>query len=192
MTAWTERRYAVVDVEGNGHQPPDLLELAVVPIDRGVIGELATWLFQPEQPITPMARRIHGISDDMVGGAPVFASLATDVQAHLDGAVFVAHNASVDLGVLKRKLPGFAPDDVLDTLRLARRLLPDQPNHRPGSLVSMLDLARDLPSGLRPHRAGYDALVTARLFVYLANSAAYAPLSFEALRDGPGGSDALF
>ena len=66
MTAWSEHRYVVVDVEGNGHQPPDLVELAVVPIERGVIGEPATWLFQPEQPITPMARRIHGITDDNV------------------------------------------------------------------------------------------------------------------------------
>lgn len=192
MTAWTEHRYAVVDVEGNGHQPPDLVELAVVPIVDGVIGEPVTWLFQPEQAITTMARRIHGISNDMVMGAPVFASLAADVRARLDGAVIVAHNAAVDLGVLKRKLPGFAPDDVLDTLRLARRFLPDQPNHRLGSLVSALDLAYGLPPGLCPHRAGYDALVTARMFVYLANSAASAPLSFEALRDGPGDSDALF
>lgn len=190
MTAWTEHRYVVVDVEGNGHQPPDLVELAVVPIVDGVIGEPVTWLFQPEQPITSMARRIHGISNDMVMAAPVFASLAAAVRARLDGTVIVAHNAAVDLGVLKRKLPGFAPDDVLDTLRLARRLLPDQPNHRLGSLVSALDLAHGLPPGLRPHRAGYDALVTARLFVYLASSAA--PLSFEALRDGPGDSDALF
>ena len=192
MTAWTERRYAVVDVEGNGRQPPNLVELAIVPIECGVIGELVTWLFQPEQPITPMARRIHGISNDMVRGAPAFASLAVDVKARFDGAALVAHNASVDLGVLKRKLPGFTPDEVLDTLRLARRSLPDQPNHRLGSLVSALDLARDLPPGLRPHRAGYDALVTARLFVFLANSAASAALSFETRRDGPGRSDALF
>lgn len=192
MTAWTEYRYAVVDVEGNGHQPPDLVELGIVPIIDGVIGELVTWLFQPEQPITPMARRIHGISNDTVMGAPVFASLAAQVHGRLDGAVIVAHNAGVDLGVLRRKLPGFAPDDVLDTLQLARRLLPDQPNHRLGSLVSALDLSRDLAPGLRPHRAGYDALVTARLFIYLATSATPAPLSFEALRDGPGDSDALF
>ena len=32
MTGWTSMRYAVVDVEGNGQQPPDLVELAVVPI----------------------------------------------------------------------------------------------------------------------------------------------------------------
>ena len=31
MTDWTKLRYVVVDVEGNGHQPPDLVELAGVP-----------------------------------------------------------------------------------------------------------------------------------------------------------------
>ena len=30
MTDWTSLDYAVIDVEGNGQQPPDLVELAVV------------------------------------------------------------------------------------------------------------------------------------------------------------------
>jgi exodeoxyribonuclease X len=190
MTAWSERRYVVVDVEGNGHQPPDLVELAVVTVERGVIGQPVVWLVRPDQPISPIARRIHGISNDMVASAPAFAELAIDVAAHLDQSVMVAHNAGVDLGVLQRKLPGFTPDAVIDTLRLARRLLPDQPNHRLGSLATALGLGHDLPPGSRLHRAGYDALVTARLFVYLADSASSGSLSFEALRDGMGDGDA--
>lgn len=35
------------------------------------------------------------------------------------------------------------------------------------SLVQRRGLAAGMPSGLRPHRAAYDALVTARLFVDL-------------------------
>ena len=35
MTDWASMRYAVVDVEGNGQQPPDLVELAVVPPRAG-------------------------------------------------------------------------------------------------------------------------------------------------------------
>ena len=43
------------------------------------------------------------------------------------------------------------------------------------------------------HRAGYDVLVTARLFVHLANEAGEAPMSFEELREGPrSDDDALF
>lgn len=190
MTTWSERRYVVVDVEGNGRQPPDLVELAVVPIDGGVIGQPVGWLVRPDAPITAMARRIHGISNDMVATAPVFSGVAADVAGHLDYAVLVAHNAVVDLSVLKRKLPGFMPDAVLDTLRLARRLLPDQPSHRLGSLVTALGLGHDLPPGLRPHRAGYDAIVTARLFIHLARSTSAGSLSFEDLRQDQGDGDA--
>lgn len=190
MTSWSERRYVAVDVEGNGRQPPDLVELAVVPIDGGVIGQPVTWLVRPDEPITAMARRIHGISNNMVASAPAFVDLVADVAAHLDHGVLVAHNAGVDLSVLRRKLPGFVPDAVIDTLRLARRLLSDQPNHRLGSLVTALGLGHDLPPGLRPHRAGYDAIVTARLFVHLASSTPSGCLSFEDLRQDLGDGDA--
>jgi DNA polymerase III epsilon subunit-like protein len=192
MTYWTERHYAVIDVEGNGQQPPDLVELAVVPIIRGRIGQPTSWLFRQSQPITLMARRVHGISNDMVAGAPPFADLEADVRAHLAGAVLVAHNAGVDLGVLRRTMPDLPPAGVLDTLRLSRRLQPQQPTHRLGALVEALHLAEEIPPALRPHRAGYDALVTARLFVRLATKPDGTPRSFEELRDRPGSDDALF
>ncbi|MFF1957862.1 exonuclease domain-containing protein [Streptomyces sp. NPDC058220] len=63
MADWTELSYAVVDVEGNGQQPPDLVELAVVPIVGGVIGEPVSWLMRPDHAITPMAQGIHGITN---------------------------------------------------------------------------------------------------------------------------------
>ena len=47
MSDWASVRYAVVDVEGNGQQPPDLVELAVVPIVGGIIGQPASWLMKP-------------------------------------------------------------------------------------------------------------------------------------------------
>jgi exodeoxyribonuclease X len=193
MTAWTDRRYAVVDVEGNGQPPPDLVELGIIPIVGGVIGEPVSWLCKPATPITPVARRIHGISNEMVAAAPVFAELEAEVRAHLDGAVLVAHNAGVDLAVLRRKMPDFRPGVVLDTLKMSRRLLTDQVSYRLGSLVSALQLDDGLPPSLRAHRVDYDVLVTARLFVHLADKAGGAPLSFEALYDGTRPSDdALF
>jgi exodeoxyribonuclease X len=193
VTPWSDYRYVVVDVEGNGQQPPDLVELGAVPIVAGVIGEPATWLCKPERPIAPIARRIHGITNEMVTEAPAFADVEANVRAHLDGAVLVAHNAGVDTGVLRRKMPGFTPAGVLDTLKLSRRLLPGQPSHRLGALVKALHLDRGLPGDMVAHRAGYDVLVTARLFVHLAGQVGGAHMSFEELRDGPrGDDDALF
>ena len=51
-----------------------------------------------------------------------------------------------------------------------------------GVLVKALKLADALPDGLVPHRATYDVLVTARLFVRLATASDNQPLTLEVLR----------
>lgn len=182
MTDWTTLRYAVVDVEGNGQQPPDLVELAVVPIVGGEIQAPTSWLVKPEHPITHFASRIHGITAQDVAGKPAFEAIADEVRASLDAPALVAHNAHVDTGVLKRQLPGWEVPEVFDTLKLARRLLPKQSGYKLGMLVRVLKLDEGLPSGLTPHRATYDALVTARLFVRLVTMSEDWPLTLEELR----------
>lgn len=168
MTGWTKLRYAVVDVEGNGQQLPDLVEVGVVPIVDGKIGEPTSWLVKPPWPISYMARRIHGLSNDDVADAPAFADVADEVQQALDADALIAHNAHVDVGVLQRHLGTWECPEVFDTLKLARPFLPDQRSYRLGALVEALSLADGLSEGLTPHRATYDVLVTARLFVRLA------------------------
>lgn len=181
MTNWTSLDYVVVDVEGNGQQPPDLVELAVVPIRSGVVGEPTSWLVKPSEPIKHFATQIHGLSSKDVVDAPVFAAIADDVRDALDVEALVAHNAHVDVDVLSRKLGGWQPPEVFDTLKLARRLVSGAESYKLGRLVAGFKLAEGLPEGLTPHRATYDALVTARLFVLLASRAA----TLEALRGNP-------
>ncbi|MFJ8965847.1 exonuclease domain-containing protein [Lentzea sp. NPDC102401] len=186
MTHWTSLNYVVVDVEGNGHQPPDLVELAAVPIVDGIIGEPKTWLVKPDQPITGFAKRIHGISNDDVLAAPLFAYVEADVLKALDASALIGHNAHVDVGVIQRKLGDWECPEVFDTLKLARRLLPGLPSYKLSALVEKYELASGLDGEEKPHRAKYDAIVTARLFVLLAGRR-----SLEELRDLPagGGSD---
>ncbi|MFI7063391.1 exonuclease domain-containing protein [Kribbella sp. NPDC050124] len=164
---WTAFEYAAVDVEGNGQNPPDLVEISIVPIQQGTIGQPKTWLVRPPRPITAMARRFHRITDAQVADAPTVANIVGELRESLGDRVFVAHNASVDLGVVTRSVPGYQPDRVLDTLRLARRLLPGQTSYSLGFLVDALGLDLDFPPGLVPHRATYDALACARLLKLL-------------------------
>ncbi|WP_026415990.1 3'-5' exonuclease [Actinomadura oligospora] len=165
---WNGHRYVVVDVEGNGQRPPDLVEIAIVPVEDGVIGEGRSWLVRPPRPITAMARRIHRIGDDEVAAAPLAGEVAGEIGEHLDGAVFVAHNAHVDLDVIGRAVPGYTPSLVVDTLKAARRLRPGRMSYKLGSLADAFGLADGIGVGLRPHRATYDALICARLLVHLA------------------------
>ena len=189
MTDWESVRYAVVDVEGNGQQPPDLVELAVVPIVGGIIGHPASWLVKPTRPISPMATRIHGLTNQDIAAAPAFVDIEAEVRQALDADVLVAHNAHVDTGVLRRHLGGWQCHYDFDTLQLARRLFPGRESYKLGALVTAFALADCLPAGLTPHRATYDALVTARLFVHLATRQDTGPLSLGELRDNEPGGD---
>jgi exodeoxyribonuclease X len=184
MADWTNLTYVVVDVEGNGQQPPDLVELTAVPIVGGVIGKPMSWLVKPGTPIKHLATRIHGLTNKDVAECPSFAKITGYVLAALDVDALVAHNAHVDVDVLRRKLGDWKTPEVFDTLELARRLLPDLGSYRLGNLVEALELAEGLPEDLSPHRATYDALVAARLFVTLATKA----MTLEELRgDSSGG-----
>ncbi|HEY6422436.1 MAG TPA: 3'-5' exonuclease [Pseudonocardiaceae bacterium] len=186
MADWTNLTYVVVDVEGNGQQSPDLVELAAVPIVGGIIGEPVSWLIKPETPIKFYATKIHGLTNADVADCPMFEDIEGQVLDALNASVLVAHNAHVDVGVLQRKLGDWECPEVFDTLKLARRLIPGLSSYKLGALVEMFNLAEGLPEGLSPHRATYDALVAARLFVLLATKAA----TLEELRgQPPEGSD---
>ena len=131
---WTAADYVVVDVEGNGGRPPELVEVALVPIRQGSIGHSRTWLVRPATPITWQARKVHGISDDDVADAPTIGDVAEDVLAALGDSILVGHAVHVDIDVLSRTLPGWRPTHAIDTLRLSRRAF-DLPSYSLGTLV---------------------------------------------------------
>lgn len=171
--SWTDVRLVVVDVEGNGGQPPELVELAIVPIEPGVrIGEPHEWLMRPQVPISPIVARVHGITNKMVSGAPLLADVEPAIRKVLGSDYFIAHNANVDLGVLQRTLPGWTPRGVIDTLPLARKFRPGLKSYALTALTAALSLKVASGGGDRPHRACFDALATAALFLELARDPA--------------------
>ncbi|MFI5527040.1 exonuclease domain-containing protein [Kitasatospora sp. NPDC051853] len=178
MNTSTWPRLLVVDVEGNGQQPPDLVELAVVPVDGGQVRpeQARSTLIRPPQPITRFATGVHGLTDQDVAAAPAWPVIADQVLADLNGAWIVAHHASTEYTVLTRHLPTWQPAGVLDTLRLARHLAPDAPGHGLDKIIPHLRIDLSAVPGQR-HRAAFDAHATALLLLALAQH-----LTFDQLR----------
>ncbi len=166
--AWPDRLVAV-DVEGNGQTPPDLVEVAIIPIRAGQADAGGAWqaLIRPPRPITRFATRVHQLTSQDVRDSPAWAEVAVQVRSLLDGAWITAHNAHVDYTALARHLPGWQPIGVLDTLRLARRAYPGRSGH---GLDNMIVRASIDPGAIvgRRHRAGFDAHATALLLIALA------------------------
>jgi len=157
--------YAVVDCETTGTDPAvdEIVSLAIVRLDAdGVETTRYTSLVRPARPIPPEATAVHGIGDEDVAWAPRFADIAVDVLALLDGAVFVAHNAAFDLGMLQhafaRAGADYRPAGVACTLDAFRLLEPRELSHRLESICER----RGITLG-GAHEALGDVVATAAL-----------------------------
>ncbi|WP_172387219.1 3'-5' exonuclease [Streptomyces sp. MNP-20] len=159
----------VVDVEGNGTTPPDLVEIAALPI-RGGRPDTSTagaWLTRPRRPITPFATKVHGLTNTALADKPAWAEIAETVHGFLGTAWICAHNAHVDYRALSAHLPTWKPAGVLDTLRLSRAALPGLPGYGLDALIKHLqpDLSH---APAQRHRATFDAYATAQILLTLA------------------------
>ena len=65
-------RLLVVDVEGNGATPPDLVEVAILPLRAGTpdTSTAGAWLIRPPTAVTPFATRIHKLTNDELATCP--------------------------------------------------------------------------------------------------------------------------
>lgn len=159
----------VVDVEGNGATPPDLVEVAALPIRDGRpdTSTAGAWLIRPPRPVTPFAARVHGLTNDALAASPAWPDISDQVRGLLGNAWICAHNAHVDYRALSAHLPGWAPAGVIDTLRLARTTWPGLPSY---GLDSLIAHAKPDLTGVpdQRHRARYDAYATAQLLLAMA------------------------
>lgn len=86
-----------------------------------------------DRKVHPDALAVHGITDDFLKDKPSFAEIHQDLLSFFDGAKWIAHNATFDMGFINAELgrlglPPVPPDQVVDTLSLARRKHPMGPN----------------------------------------------------------------
>ncbi|SDH04668.1 DNA polymerase-3 subunit epsilon/exodeoxyribonuclease X [Lentzea fradiae] len=155
--ALRDRALAVADVEGNGQQPPDIVELAMLTVDGpGDQSDFKSWLVRPTRRISPIVQRIHGISNEDVENCPPWSAIEKEVSTLLAGRTLIAHSASVEYKVIGSHLPQWAPPMVLDTLKLAKHVWPDLESYKLTDLVAHAEIDTTEFPEQRPHRAGYD------------------------------------
>ncbi|MHB8718119.1 MAG: helicase C-terminal domain-containing protein [Candidatus Dormibacteria bacterium] len=166
--------YVAFDLETTGLSPRSdrVVEIGAVRFDAEMrrLGELEV-LVDPGMPIPLPVQRLCGISDADVAGAPSPAEGMAVLADFCSGAQLVAHGSGFDIAFCASLAPeAFAGRRVLDTLEVARVLLPMAPSHS----LPLLSLALG-HEHLRPHRALSDASATHLLFAHLRARGAALP-----------------
>ena len=147
-----------------GHR---LIEIGCIEIeDLLPTGKTFHRFVDPEREIEPDAIRIHGITNAMVRGKPLFGHICEELQDFIGDRKIIAHNAAFDRGFVTMeydRLNRVAPpaEQWIDTLEIARLKFP-------GSANSLDALCKRFNISLA-ERDLHGALIDARLLasVYL-------------------------
>ncbi|HET9379453.1 MAG TPA: DEDDh family exonuclease [Streptomyces sp.] len=165
-TAWPAAYppgYAVVDVETTGLARDDrIISAAVYRLDaRGEVEDHWYTLVNPERDPGPVW--IHGLTSDVLEGAPLFRDIAGEFTDRLRDRVLVAHNAVFDWQMISREYARARYEapvrQRLCTIALSKELGLPLPNHKLESLAAHFGVVQR-----RAHHALDDARVLAEAF----------------------------
>lgn len=144
-----------------------IIEIGAVKIENGKITEKFESLVDPGRPISPEASKVSGITDADVAGALKDYEVLQDFYKFTRGAILVGYNSInfdnvflIGQGKLARWNFDNAVDDVY---RYAQKFVHGVKNYKQITIAEKLGVTLD-----NAHRAYYDALATAEIFIKLA------------------------
>ncbi|MCW8820654.1 MAG: exonuclease domain-containing protein [Sulfurovum sp.] len=162
-------KYVLFDTETTGNQEQDrIIQVGAMIVHSKDEIEIFDELCLAPVPISIEAMEVHNITPDVIADKGLYDE--TDfalkiLQLNHKENYLIAHNISFDLAMLEKE--GFQNNyTLIDTLRCAKHLLPDSPNHRLQYLRYALELyqieqaeADNIGITIKAHDAIGDVLV---------------------------------
>lgn len=163
-------RYIAFDVETPNRYNNRMSAIGISVIENGEITADFYSLVNPEQPFDYFNTLLTGISAADVADAPTFPVLWERIEPVMSSGVLTAHNASFDMGVLRKCLHDYGIHwrpavKGLCTVVMGRRLLP-------GISHKLNDMCDYYGIELAHHRADSDSRACAEILLrYIAGGA---------------------
>jgi len=161
----------VVDFETTGMSPDHgdrAIEVGAVKLENGEVVDRFQCLMNPGIRVNGFIEDYTGITNAMLKQAPPCEEVMSRFTDFIGDSNLVAHNASFDRRFLNAECCRISRDykgEFSCSMLAARRVYPDAPNHKLGTLVEY----NHLPSDGTFHRALADAEMTAHLWLGMLN-----------------------
>ena len=161
--------YAALDLETTGLDPARdrVIEVGAVAFTTDRISDTMERLVDPGRAVPETVLRLTGIRQEELRGAASPESALRELSEFLRGRQPVGHGARLDVDFLTAAGLWDPTQEILDTLDLARILLPSAASHSLPLLAIEMGFSQP-----RPHRALDDADATRQLLLRLREEAA--------------------
>lgn len=162
--------FVVIDIETTGLSTEwdEIIEIGAIKIENNTSVNTFSQLIKPTAPIDSFITELTGITNEDLNSANDLATVLPEFQKFIGSSILVGHNINFDINFLydsfERDFNYQIKNDYIDTLRLARKILPNLDHHRVDDLILHYKLTeRNL------HRALGDCKKTLSIYNNLKN-----------------------
>lgn len=161
------KNFVIVDLETTGLFPEydDIIEVACLRVRNLQVVDAFSSLVHYGYKLDEFISQLTGITDEMLKEAPPLSEVLPLVKAFIGDDIVLGHNAGFDVNFLYDAFESVGHtffNNYVDTLRLARRILPALDHHRLCDIAAHYDIAVE-----GEHRALQDCKTTFDVFAKL-------------------------
>lgn len=164
--------FVLLDIETTGLSPDyeDIIEISAIKVRDNRVVDTFSELINIKRPLSPFITSLTGITDKMLSCGDCAENVLYRFLDFAGNDIVMAHNANFDINFLYDKcldkLGRIFDNDFVDTLKLARKLLP-QLTHK--NLDALADYYNIPPR--KEHRALGDCEMTLEIYYRLKKQA---------------------
>lgn len=157
--------YVLVDIETTGLSPiyDDIIEIGAIKVKNNQMIDSYNQLIKIDRNLPEMITELTGITDEMLKTGKLPQIVLEEFVEFVKDDVIIGHNVNFDLGFLQNKCKKYLgynlSNDYIDTLFLARRLVPNSINHKLGTLAKLFNISYE-----GAHRGLKDVEITYELY----------------------------
>lgn len=164
--------YVAIDIETTGLDPcyDEIIEVGAVRFQNSVAVDSFSTLVKPLNEINDFITELTGIKNEDLVSSPSLQDILPNFISFIENDILVAHNAHFDVNFLYdaclETCDHILSNNIVDTMRLSRLLLPELKNHRLSTVVRYFEISQDVP-----HRALHDCVLASRCLSSLQSKA---------------------
>lgn len=130
----SNNKKVIINTEATGFSPKDghkLVEIAAIEIDENDIqtGAVFHAYINPERRIPKEVTAIHGLDYKFLKNFPTFAAYKDEFLRFIEGKEIIGHHVQFDMNFINNEVGFELPNNVTDTLEMARTAFPAQRNN---------------------------------------------------------------